>query len=127
MTSICYIAAAGQARLLGAINGDLEQWASLQVFCAAYMQTEVRQAVMTQADRRGFTILAQPADANGVSSLGSVYGHCSGLGWWQRQSRVCVWWWWGGGGFRRGDILHLAFGDHLKWSIESPLSICLLP
>lgn len=49
-------------RLLGSINSEQEQLHSLRMFCAAYMGCSVRQAMMTQADRRGFTLLAEPIE-----------------------------------------------------------------
>ena len=58
-------AAPGQTRLLSSINSDAEQLTSLQLFCAAYMQTAVKRGFMTQADRWGFTILAEPLGSQG--------------------------------------------------------------
>lgn len=56
-------AAPGLARLLSSINTDETHTASLRDFCAAYMDVEVSSALMTQADRRGFSLIAKPVDA----------------------------------------------------------------
>lgn len=44
------------------MNKSLEQVVGLKSFCAAYMSTVVTEAFMTQADRRGFTLLAKPTE-----------------------------------------------------------------
>ena len=49
-------------RLLGIVNNSLEHAVGLKSFCAAYMSTVVTEAFMTQADRRGFTLLAKPTE-----------------------------------------------------------------
>ena len=49
-------------RLLGSVNNSIEQTVGLKSFCAAYMSTVVAEATMTQADRRGFTLLAKPTE-----------------------------------------------------------------
>lgn len=55
-------AALGLVRLLGSVNNSLEQSVGMKSFCAAYMSTVVTEALMTQADRRGFTLLAKPSE-----------------------------------------------------------------
>ncbi|CAG9462030.1 unnamed protein product [Pedinophyceae sp. YPF-701] len=61
--------AASQAAIVGALNQSGERRAAFAAFCAGYMGREVRDAVMVQVDRGGFTLLAQEAGADGAAPV----------------------------------------------------------
>lgn len=54
-------AAVGQQDLLLQLLEDPEQRHQLRAFCAAYLGVQVSDALVTEADRFGFTLLGKPA------------------------------------------------------------------